>query len=220
MADSDSRAGVRYADPNIVAFCDGVHVAGDAASRPAFDAPDKEKMPAIMVGLSEGRLLGLLARMVGAERIVEVGTLAGFSAIELAGGMGNNGHLWTIEHAPRHADVARKNIAAAGMADRITVVDGDGVEQLAGLEAHGPFDVVFVDADKGRYDQYGRWARAHLRPGGILLMDNAYLFGRLLDEGPAPAAMRRAHEEAAAHLHSVCIPTPDGLILAIKPGPR
>ncbi len=220
MADSDSRAGLRYADPDIVAFCDGVHVGADAASRDAFDAPDKEKMPAIMVGLSEGRLLGLLARMVGAERIVEVGTLAGFSAIELAGGMGESGHLWTIEHEPRHAAVARKNIAGAGMTNRITVVDGDGVEELAGLEAHGPFDVVFVDADKARYDQYGRWARAHLRPGGILLMDNAYLFGRLLDDGPAPAAMRRAHEEAAAHLHSVCIPTPDGLILAIMPTPR
>ncbi len=217
MADSDSRAGIRYATPEIVAFCDGVHVAADTPSRGAFSSPERENMPAIMVGLSEGRLLGLLARLSGAQRIVEVGTLAGFSAIELAGGIRDDGHLWTIEHDPRHAAVARKNIAAAGLSDRITVVDGDGVAELAGLEAHGPFDLVFVDADKARYDQYGRWARRHLRPGGLLLMDNAYLFGRLMDDGDAPAAMRRAHEEAAAHLDSVCIPTPDGLILAIQP---
>lgn len=217
MADSNSRAGIRYATPEIVDFCDGVHVPGNTPSRAAFGSPAQENMPAIMVGLSEGRLLGLLARLVHAQRIVEVGTLAGFSAIELAGGMRPGGHLWTIENEPRHAQVARQNIAHAGQADRITVVDGDGVEALAGLEQHGPFDLVFVDADKGRYDQYGRWARKHLRPGGILLMDNAYLFGRLLDEGPSPAAMRRAHEEAAEHLYSVCIPTPDGLILAIKP---
>ncbi len=217
MADKDSRAGERYANREIVSFCDDIHLGDGTVSRAAFASPEQENMPAIMVGLSEGRLLGLLSRMVGARRIVEVGTLAGFSAIELAGGMHADGHLWTIENDAKHAAVARKNIAEAGLETRITVVDGDGVEGLARLEAEGPFDVVFVDADKGRYDQYGRWARTHLRPGGLLLMDNAYLFGRLLEDGPAPAAMRRAHEEAAAHLHSVCIPTPDGLILAIQP---
>jgi caffeoyl-CoA O-methyltransferase len=154
--------------------------------------------------------------LIHAQRVVEVGTLAGFSAIALGRGMSDDGRLWTIEHDPKHAAVARDNIAAAGFADRITVVEGDGVDRLAHLEANGPFDVVFVDADKARYDQYGRWARAHLREGGLLLMDNAYLFGRLMEDSPAAAAMRRAHEEAAAHFDSVCIPTPDGLLLGIK----
>jgi len=216
MADPNSRAGVRYADAAIVRFCDATHATPDAALASAFTAPRRENMPSIMVGLSEGQLLGLFARLVRAQRVVEVGTLAGFSAITLARGMTDDGHLWTIEHDPKHATVARGNIAAAGLAHRITVVEGDGVDCLARLEEHGPFDMVFVDADKARYDQYGRWARAHLREGGLLLMDNAYLFGRLMESSPAAGAMRRAHEEAAAHFHSVCIPTPDGLLLGIK----
>ena len=85
-----------------------------------------------------------------------------------------------------------------------------------GLDPHGPFDAVFLDADKANYDRYARWAIANLRPGGIVLGDNAYLFGELLDASDRGRAMREFHQIVAASCDSVCIPTPDGLVLGIK----
>ena len=149
--------------------------------------------------------------------MVEVGTLVGYSAIRLARGVGDQGQVFSIEHDPRHAALARENIAAAGFADRVTVVEGDGPEALASLEAQGPFDLVFFDADKARYDVYGRWERAHLRPGGLLVGDNVFLFGRLLDQSEEAQAMRRFHEECAKHFDSACISTPDGLLVGRLP---
>ena len=87
---------------------------------------------------------------------------------------------------------------------------------LPTLEDHGPFDAVFIDADKVNYHHYGRWAVANLRPGGIVLGDNAYLFGELLDDSDRGRAMREFHQIVAASCDSVCIPTPDGLVLGIK----
>ncbi len=217
MADNDSRAGARYADPAILAWTDARHAGLDPALARAFEAPGQEDMPAIQVGRSEGRLLHLLMRLVGARKVVEVGTLAGFSAVHLARGLAPDGHLWTLEFEPKHARVARANLAAAGLTDRVTVVEGDAVATLPTLEPLGPFDAVFIDADKGRYDTYGAWAAANVRRGGLLLADNAYFFGKLLDpERAEAAAVRRLHEQVGAHFDSVCIPTPDGLLLGIR----
>ncbi len=127
-----------------------------------------------------------------------------------------DGHLWTLELEEKHASVARENLAQAGLSDRVEVLVGPALESLPGLESHGPFDAVFLDADKGRYDQYGRWAAINLRPGGLLLVDNAYYFGQLMDQSPEAAAVRRCHEEAVQAFDTVCIPTPDGLLLGIK----
>jgi caffeoyl-CoA O-methyltransferase len=213
MADSDSRAGERYATPAILSWTGEVHAAHDAGLARAFTTPDG--VPSIMVGPSEGRLLHLLMKLVGARRVVEVGTLMGYSAVQMARGLAPGGHLWTIEYEPRHAELARGNLAAAGLADRVTVEVGAGVEVLPRLEGHGPFDAVFIDADKGNYDQYGAWALRHLRPGGLVIGDNAYLFGDLLDDDPRAVAMRRFHQLVAERCDSVCIPTPDGLVVGI-----
>ena len=91
-----------------------------------------------------------------------------------------------------------------------------GARRPAVARAHAPFDAVFVDADKGNYDAYGRWAAKALRPGGLLLADNVYLFGRLMGKSDEAAAMRRFHEESARAFETVCIPTPDGLLLGVK----
>lgn len=216
MADLDSRAGKRYTDPELLAWCDRTHAAHDDALRRAFDAPGDHDIPAIQVGASEGRLLELLLRMVGARRVVEVGTLVGYSAIRMARALPADGALWSIEYDARHAAVARDNIAAAGLADRIEVREGAALDVLPALEQHGPFDAVFIDADKGNYDHYGAWAETHLRPGGLLLGDNSFLFGRLLEDSPEAAAMRRFHERATRAFHSVNVPTPDGLLVGIK----
>ncbi len=216
MADNDSRAGTRYSTPQILAYVDQLHAPHDAGLTAAFDAPANEKMPAIQVGRSEGKLLELLLRIANAKKVVEVGTLAGYSAIRMARALPKDGKVWSIEFDPRHAEVARKAVAAAGQTAKVEVLVGAGLEVLPTLNGHGPFDAVFIDADKRSYDGYGRWAAKNLRPGGLLLGDNAYLFGKLLDAEPEAEAMRRFHEEAAQAFDTTCIPTPDGLLLGIK----
>jgi len=214
MADDSSRGGTRYTNPQLLEYVNRVHVAHDTALAQAFTVP--EGIPAIQVGPSEGRLLGLLLRLVGARKVVEVGTLVGYSAIHMARALAPGGHLWSIEYEPRHAEVARANLAAAGLADRATVLVGAGREVLPTLAREAPLDAVFIDADKESYDHYGRWALEHLRPGGLVLGDNAYLFGELLADSARGRAMRAFHELVAAACDSVCVPTPDGLVVGIK----
>ena len=213
MADSATRAGGRYSDPPLLDYVNRVHAPHDPGLARAFEVPDG--IPAIQVSPSDGKLIHLLLRLVGAAKVVEVGTLIGYSAIHMARALGPGGRLWSIEFEPRHAEIARANLAAAGVADRVTLLVGAGRDVLPTLEASAPFDAVFIDADKVNYDHYGRWALDHLRPGGLVLGDNAYLFGELLDDSDRGRAMRGFHELVAARGDSVCIPTPDGLVLGI-----
>src|SRR5260221_12449918 len=118
MADSDSRSGARYNTKAIIDYVNRVHAGHDAALAQAFAVP--QHMPAIQVGPSEGRLLYLLAKLVSATKIVEVGTLAGYSAIHMARALPAGGHLWSIEYEASHAEDARANIAAAGLEDPVT----------------------------------------------------------------------------------------------------
>lgn len=216
MADRDSRSGEAYFDSAILDWTARVHAGHDAALARAFDAPERHGMPAIQLGPSEARLVELLLRLAGARKAVEIGTLAGYSAIRIARALAADGHLWSVEYDTKHAAVARENLAEAGLATRVTVVEGAALEVLPFLEAHGPFDAVFVDADKASYDAYGRWAARNLRSGGLLLGDNAFLFGRLLEKSDEAAAMRRFHEEAARAFDTVCVPTPDGLLVGVR----
>ena len=214
MADKDSREGKRYQTPEIIKYVNDTHASHDSALMQAFAVP--EGIPAIQVGPSEGKLLFLLLRLAGAKKVVEVGTLVGYSAIHMARALPPDGHLYTIEFDAKHAAVAEQNIKAAGLGDRITVVVGAGVDKLPSLEQHGPFDAVFIDADKQNYHRYGEWAVTNLRKGGLVLGDNAYLFGELLEQSERGKAMRDFHETVARHCDSVCLPTPDGLVLGVK----
>jgi caffeoyl-CoA O-methyltransferase len=215
MADQDSRTGKSsYTTVEIIDYVDRTHVPHDAGLARAFTIPDG--IPAIQVGPSDGKLVYLLLKMIGAKKVVELGTLVGYSAIVMARALPPDGRLWTIEAEPKHAEVARGNIAAAGLADRITVLDGTGAAMLPTLEKDAPFDAVFIDADKQGYDDYGAWAIKHLRRGGLVIGDNAYLFGGLMDDSDSGKAMRAFHERVARDCDSVCVPTPDGLVVGIK----
>lgn len=216
MADQDSRSGSRYAGAELIAYVDRIHAGHDAALQRAFDAPGKSDMPQIQVGASEGKLLTLLLRLIDARKVVEVGTLAGYSALRIARGLAAGGKLWSLELEPHHAQVARANLSAAGVADRVEVLVGSALESLETLASAGPFDAVFVDADKSGYLDYARWAHAHLRPGGLLIADNAYLFGQLMADTPNAARMREFHEFVAASFDSVCVPTPDGMVVGLR----
>jgi caffeoyl-CoA O-methyltransferase len=214
MADNDSRSGTRYTTPEIIDYVDRTHAPHDAALARAFTVP--EGIPAIQVGPSDGRLLYLLLKLIDAQKVVEVGTLVGYSAIVMARALQPTGRLWTIEFEPSHAEIAAANIAAAGLADKVSVLVGGGREVLPTLEREGPFDAVFIDADKVSYDYYGTWALQNLRRGGLVLGDNAYLFGELMDDSDRGRAMRAFHELIARSCDSVCVPTPDGLVVGIK----
>lgn len=216
MADNDSRGGLVYFTRALLDWTTELHAPHDQALQYAFDAPAKNKMPAIQLAPSEAKLTEMLLRLAGAKTVVEVGTLAGYSAVRLARALPPDGHVHTIEYDARHAEVARKVIDTAGESKRITVHVGAGNDVLPTLEKFGPFDGMFIDADKENYDAYGRWAAKHLRKGGLLIGDNVFLFGDLLDETPRAAAMRRFHEEATQQFDTVTIPTPDGLLLGIK----
>lgn len=216
MADSDSRAGLSYATREILDWLGRVHTPHDAALARAFDAPAAHGMPAIQLGPSEAKAIGLLLRLVNARKVVEVGTLAGYSALVMARALPEGGHLWTVESEERHARVARENVAAAGLAKKVTVLEGAGLDVLPSLEPLGLFDVVFVDADKCNYDRYGRWAARNVRKGGLLIGDNAFLFGHLLEDSEEAAAMRRFHQEASETFDTACLPTSDGLLIGLR----
>lgn len=218
MADPCSREGRAYHSPEILRWVESLHAPHDAFLRAAFGAPEREGIPAIQVAPLEGRLLEVLLRLAGARRVVEIGTLAGYSALWMARALPSQGHLWTLERSSRHAALARETFEAAGLSGRVTVLVGEALALLPALEREGPFDAVFLDADKGNYDAYGRWAAAHLRPGGLLLADNAFFFGRLLEEDREAEAVRRLHEESVQSFRTVCIPTADGLLVGIRRG--
>jgi caffeoyl-CoA O-methyltransferase len=214
MADNDSRAGQRYTNKELLEYVNRVHVPHDAGLARAFTVPDG--IPAIQVGPSDGKLIQLVLRLSGARKVVEVGTLIGYSAIHIARALPDDGHVWSIEFEPKHAQVARDNLAAAGLASKVDVLVGAGVDVLPTLSAKGPFDAVFIDADKVNYQHYGKWAVENLRKGGLVLGDNAYLFGELMEDSDRGRAMRAFHELVAASCDSVCAPTPDGLVIGIK----
>ncbi len=214
MADNESRNGMSYATPDILRFVESRHGGHDAALARAFTVPTG--VPAHQVGPSDGRLIYVLMKLANVKKAVEIGTLAGYSAIHIARGMGAGGQLWSVEYEPLHAELARRNLAAAGLSNRVTVIVGPALEELTHLTAEAPFDAVFIDADKVHYDRYGRWALENLRQGGLVIADNAYLFGELLDDTPEAVSVRAFHDLIARTCDSVCAPTPDGLVVGIK----
>ena len=217
MADPDSRQGLHYANGAILDWVDRLHSAHDKALERTFTAPDREGMPPIQVGRGEGKLLWMLLRLIGARTAVEIGTLAGYSAMHIVRALGPDGRLWTIESEPHHAEVARANFVAAGVASQIEIVIGSALDVLPVLEHHAPFDAVFIDADKQNYPAYGEWAHRNLRSGGLLIADNAFLFGELLDDNERGHRMRQFHENTARDFATVCVPTPDGVLVGLKP---
>jgi len=156
-------------------------------------------MPAIQVPAAQGKFLNLLARMHGARTILEVGTLGGYSTIWLARALPPGGRLDTLEIDPAHAEVARRNLARAGLADVVEVRLGAAAETLAALT--GPYDLVFIDADKPGNPVYLREALRLTRPGSVIVVDNVVRGGRVLDADstePSVVGTRATYELLAA----------------------
>ena len=171
----------------------------DEALAAALAASDAAGLPAISVSPAHGKLLWLLARSIGAKRILEVGTLGGYSAIWLARGLAPGGRLVTLEALEKHAAVARKNLARAGLAHVAEVRVGKALDTLPQLE--GPFDLTFIDADKQNNPEYFRWALKLSRAGSLIVVDNVVRDGAVIEAHSRDAAVqgvRRLYELIAA----------------------
>ncbi len=185
----------------------------DEALQAARSAPEKNDMPQISIRPQEGALLRWLVRSVNASKAVEIGALAGYSGIWLARGLAPGGKLITVEVSAKHAEVARSSFEAAGLGDTIEVRQGDANDLLNKLSAEGPFDFVFIDADKEGYPAYLNWAAENLRSGGMVAAHNAYRGGRVVDPPDEDARNMRAFlEQLAADTRF------DGLILTMGDG--
>jgi predicted O-methyltransferase YrrM len=174
----------------------------DDIVRAAIDASVAAGMPQIQVSTALGRFLNLQARAVGARRILEIGTLAGYSSIWLARALPADGRLVTLELSPKHADVARANLARAGLADVAEVRVGPATDSLAVLVAEKvePFDMVFIDADKEGYPDYLEWSLRLSRPGTLIVADNVVRGGAIIEADHADSrvqGIRRFNEMLA-----------------------
>ena len=184
-------------------------------------------LPDIDVSPAQGRMLHLFARMTGARRILEAGTLGGYSTIELARALPDDGRLVTLELEPRHAEVASANLAHAGLADRVEVRVGPAAETLAAMVAagEGPFDLIFIDADKPSNVTYLHAALAMSRPGTTIIVDNVVREGGVLDvasEDPRILGTRALFDAIAAEprltataVQTVGVKKWDGFVLAM-----
>ncbi|WP_305094711.1 O-methyltransferase [Prescottella sp. R16] len=149
-------------------------IGDDPAAAAALAANAAAALPPIDVAPVQGKFLHLLARMIGATRVLEIGTLGGYSTLWLARAVGDTGRVVTLEYEPAHAGVARTNLDRAGVGDRVDIRVGAALDTLPGVEADGvgPFDLVFVDADKVNNSEYVRWALRLSRPGTVVVIDN------------------------------------------------
>jgi predicted O-methyltransferase YrrM len=160
-------------------------LAGDGA-QDALAANAEAGLMAIDVSPAQGKWLHLLVRMTGARRVLEIGTLGGYSTIWMARALPEGGRIVTVEVDPRTAEVARANFDRAGVADRVDLRVGAALDVLPQLE--GPFDLVFIDADKANNARYAEWALRLARRGTVIVCDNVVREGRVLDEyGDEPA---------------------------------
>ena len=207
-------------------YIDDLFAPEDAALTGALERSRAGGLPDIQVSAGQGKFLYLMAKLVGARRILELGTLAGYSTIWLARALPADGRLTTLEFDPHHAEVARANLAAAGLADKVEVVVGAALDTLPGVidRADAPFELVFVDADKVNYPNYFNQIMRGVRSGSLILGDNVIRRGGVLDpatKDPNAAGARAFNALIAADprleavvLQQVGIKGHDGLAVA------
>lgn len=179
----------------------------------------RHDMPPINLKPFEGRLLQILMYALGARKVVEIGTLAGYSGLWLARALPPGGRLYTLEKSSKHAEVARASFQRAGVMDRVELLEGAASDLLSKLAAKGPFDLVFIDANKDGYVDYLAWAIENLRPGGMVAAHNAFRHGQVLaPESEDDRVIRAFNESLAAdnRLQSTILAVGDGMAVGIK----
>jgi predicted O-methyltransferase YrrM len=178
-------------------------------------------LPAISIQPEEGKFLQFLVRSCGAKKAVEIGTLGGYSGIWIGRGLMPHGQLITLEKDPTHAEVAAEHFISAGLGQTVEVRLGDAFDSLKTLAAEGPFDFVFIDADKASYQVYYEWAMDNLRVGGIVAAHNAFRNGAVIDMDNLDLdtqTIRNFNQRAAVDPRglSILYPAGDGMVAVIK----
>lgn len=208
-------------------FITDLFVNPDTVLDAAMKASEKAGLPEIEVSPSYGKLLFLLAKMIGARRILEVGTLGGYSTIWMARALPKDGRLISLEFDPKHAEVARKNVANAGFAEIVEVRVGRALGSLPKIAAagEGPFDLIFLDADKPNNPAYFEWALKLSRKGSLIVADNVVRYGALIDgksTDPSVKGVRnfleiiaREKRVSATAIQTVGVKGHDGFALAL-----
>lgn len=214
-------------DPRMADYVDAVFGISDPLLDDIRERAERAGMPTIHVSHFDGRHLSVLAQAIGARKVIEIGTLAGLSGICLARALAPGGHLHTFEFEPLHANVAQESFQRAGVDHQVTIHVGPALQTLPHVEGDGPFDLVFIDADKANYPHYLQWAARHLRVGGVVLIDNAFAWGLVVT--PDGEIARQEDREAKAYIHqtnqslagsgifaSTMLPTGEGLAMGVK----
>lgn len=185
----------------------------------------KHNVDFMSIASNEARLLQFFIRTFQVKKIVEVGTLFGYSALCMAKALPENGELHTVEFNPTNFEIAKNIVGRSSQGSKIHFYQGKGTDVLPTLEAKGPFDLVFIDADKGGYADYLTWAEKNVRPGGLIVGDNTFLFGALWGESRDPNQGEkniRVMTEFNRRLsdpkmyNSILIPTSEGMTVAQK----
>jgi predicted O-methyltransferase YrrM len=207
-----------------------VVVRPDAALDAAIEASTAAGLPPINVSPSHGKFLFVLARTLGAKAILEIGTLGGYSTIWMARGLVAGGRVITLEADPKHADVARANFVRAGVGDVIELRLGKALDTLPKVasDGRGPFDLIFIDADKPNIPEYFRWALKLARVGSLIIVDNVVRDGEVIDAASKDASVqgvRRFNEllatetrVSATEIQTVGIKGYDGFAIAVVNG--
>ncbi|ACB95308.1 O-methyltransferase [Beijerinckia indica] len=175
----------------------------DAALEAALTRSAAAGLPSINVAPNQGKLLHMLARLIGARAILEIGTLGAYSTIWLARALPTDGFLITLEAKPEHAKIAQENLRQAGLTSQVEVRLGPAIETLPQIAAEnkGPFDLVFIDADKQGTPEYFRWALDLSRKGSLIIVDNVVRGGKVIDAtstDPNVQGIQRFHQWVAA----------------------
>jgi predicted O-methyltransferase YrrM len=202
-------------------YINRLFVEQDEMLKQVFENTPKMGLPAISVKPEEGRFLQFLVRANRVTKAVEIGTLGGYSGIWIARGLVPGGRLITLEKEPRHADVARAHFAAAGVADRVEIRVGDAHQLLQALSAEGPFDFVFIDAEKPGYTAYFEWGMENIRLGGVIAAHNAFRGGSvagLREPDNFTESMAAFNRQVALEprVISTIFPAGDGTVIAVK----
>jgi len=205
----------------LLAYAEQLFCVEDAALQEIRALHQREQLPAIAVSAEEGKLLHVLLRAARVRRVLEIGTLGGYSGAWIARALPPGGRLVTLEANPRHAAAARRAFALAGVADRVELREGAALDVLPQLEPG--YDAVFVDADKPPLERYYEHAMRLLRAGGLLLCDNAFFHARVLDAADRKPDVEgvRAFNRLAAddpRLIATIVPVRDGLLVGVKAG--
>ncbi len=196
MDGDDTRRLLRDIDDYVA----GLFAPTDGALEAALRESEAAGLPSINVSATEGKLLQMLVEISGAKKILEIGTLGGYSAIHFARALPEDGTLLSLELDERHAEVARGSVERAGLSEKVEIRVGDARQSLKGLveSGEGPFDMIFIDADKEGYPEYLDWSLRLSRPGTLILGDNAIRDGSVIDPDDASShAMREFNEKLA-----------------------